>query len=286
MKVIVGKNAGFCYGVENAVNGAHKSLEQYKKIYCLGEIVHNKDVVSELEKKGLETVENIEQVKERTIIRAHGIPKQTYEKAKELNIELVDLTCPSVLRIHKIIEQYNEKGFFIFFIGVHNHPETIGSMSYGEENCALIQTEEEIENAINNLKKSNLKNLLIIAQTTFSLENFKKLSEKISKILEGTAINIEIINSVCNATKIRQEETEELSRNADCMIIIGGKNSSNTKKLYEIACNNCENVFLIENSKELQIDQIQKFETIAIMAGASTPQKSIEQVRLRANGNQ
>ena len=152
-------------------------------------------------------------------------------------------------------------------------------MSYGEENCALIQCEEEIENAITNLQKSNLRNLLIIAQTTFSLEKFKHLSEKIRKLLDGTEINIEIINSVCNATKIRQEETEELAKNADCMIIIGGKNSSNTKKLYEIASKNCPNVFLIENSKELKTEQLQKFETIAIMAGASTPQKSIEQVQ-------
>lgn len=288
MEVIVGKNAGFCYGVERAVDTTKKELENYNGLYCLGELVHNSRVVKDLEDKGLTTVENISECTGKTIIRAHGVSKQIYEKAKKLDVELIDLTCPNVLKIHNVIEEYANNDYFIFLIGSKKHPETIGSYGFAGMYSYIIENEEDIMYAIGCLKNSKKTKLLVVVQTTFSLNKFnefvdiinRSINEKINSEL-GYNIEIEIKNTICNATKLRQEETSELAKNVDCMIIIGGKNSSNTKKLYEMAVKNCENTFLIEDVNELEEykEVICKCEKIGIMAGASTPKEHIEEVR-------
>ncbi len=277
MEIVLGKTAGFCYGVKNAVTNAEEKLKSYKNIYCLGELVHNGEVIKKLENLGMKVVEKIEDSDSRIIIRAHGIAKEIYNKAKKMNIELLDYTCPKVLKIHEIAEEYAKMGYYIFLFGGQNHPESVGTISFCGDNSYLIETKEQIDDAIFNFNKSKMKKLLIIVQTTFSMEKFTEFTEIVKeKISDDT--EIEIKNTICNATKIRQEETEKISKMVDCMIIIGGKNSSNTKKLYDIACKNCENTFIIETKDEIERKQIEKFEKIGIMAGASTPKESIDDV--------
>ena len=275
MEIILGKTAGFCGGVINAVTKTEKSLEIEGKTYCLGELTHNQVVMSDLQGKGLCVVENVSEVPdgETMIIRAHGVPPEVYKEAEAKKIRVVDLTCPKVLKIHKQVEEYIKNGYFLFLTGKKNHPETIGICGYGKDKLILIESMDDIEDAISQMKNKNPGKIAIISQTTFSTEKF----EKIANVLKEKFKNIEINNTICSATKIRQEETEKISKEVQAMIIIGGKNSSNTKKLYEIASKNCENVFLIETKDELDLDQIRNFEKVGIMAGASTPKISIEE---------
>lgn len=277
MEIIIGKTAGFCYGVRNAVTKTEEKLEEYKNINCLGELVHNGEVIKKLENMGLKTIENIEEADKRVIIRAHGIPKETYKKAEELKLQLFDFTCPSVLKTHTIAEEYLKKGYFIFFIGNKKHPETIGTVSFCGDNYFVVENQEDIVEGIKRLQQSKLSKLFVLAQTTFSLEKFNNYIDIIGNKIDKN-INMEFKNTICNATKIRQEETEKLSKEVQCMIIIGGKNSSNTKKLYEIAKANCKDTFIVETKDELNIDELRKFKLFGIMAGASTPDESIDGV--------
>lgn len=273
MQVILGKTAGFCLGVQNAVNKATEELEKQGNIYCLGELVHNKQIINILIQKGMIFINDIEEAKGKTIIRAHGVEKKVYEKAKEKGIEILDLTCPKVLYVHKLAEEYIEKGYYIFFTGEKEHPETIGTVSFCAENYSIIEEEDDIKGAIQNFKKSKNTNVALISQTTFNLEKFNRITNKIKEQIKEE--NLEIKNTICNATRLRQEETASIAKEVDAMIIIGGKHSSNTNKLNDIAKEFCNNVFFIETKEELNLEKINKFEKIGIMAGASTPQKSI-----------
>ena len=277
MKILLGKNISFCYGVKNAIQKTKELLEENKKLFCLGEIVHNKQVINNLEKLGLKIVERIDDADNKIIIRAHGIPKEFYQKAQNLNIDVIDFTCPNVLNIHNIVEDYASRGYYIFLIGMKDHPENIGTISFCGENSRLIETKEEIDEAIKSFKMSNLKKLLITVQTTFSLEKFNTFIEEIKQKIDKD-IELNIKNTICNETKIRQEETYELSKKVQCMIIIGGKNSSNTQKLYEIAKRNCQNAIMIENKDELDVKRIKNFEKVGIMSGASTPEENIDEI--------
>ena len=279
MEVILGKSAGFCYGVKRAVDGAKHELKRVKgkTIYCLGEIVHNKQVIKDLEKKGLVFIEDIKDAKGETIIRAHGIRKEIYKLAKDVKLNLKDFTCPNVLRIHKIAEEHAKRGYYIFLCGSKNHPENIGTLSYCGENVAVIETEDDVPSAIELLKRSSIKKLLVILQTTYSVERFKKIEELIKEHIPEN-IKLIIKNTICRATELRQKETEKKKKKVDYMIIIGGANSSNTKKLYEIGKANCKNCVCIETARELDLDSINKNEKVGIMAGASTPEELIEEV--------
>lgn len=279
MEIIIGKNAGFCYGVKRAVDGAKEELENSTNtIYCLGEIVHNKEVIKDLENKGIEFIENIEKSKGTTIIRAHGVEKDIYEKAKELEINLKDYTCPKVIKIHQIAEEFAKKGFYIMLTGSKKHPENIGTKSYCGDNYYIVENEEELKYAIEDFKKSKIKKLLLISQTTFSVERFSIIQEDLIQ-LTPEKIELVIKNTICAETKIRQKEVEELAKKVNKMIIIGGKNSSNTKKLFEISKKYCNESICIENYKEIDISKFNQNDKIGIMAGASTPQESIEEVK-------
>ena len=278
MEIFVGKTAGFCYGVERAVNGAKEEIRKNKEqIYCLGEIVHNKQVIQSLEKAGIKFIEQIEESKGKTIIRAHGISKKIEEKAKKIGIKLLDYTCPNVLKIHEMAEEYSKNGYYIFLLGNANHPENIGTISCCGKKYDVIENENEVYRALKNFEKSKIKKLLIISQTTYSLEKFYIIEEIIKNELPKN-IQIEIKNTICKATELRQKETQELSKKVDYMIIIGGKNSSNTKKLYEIAKQNCDNTICVETSEEINLEELEENFKIGIMAGASTPKESIEEV--------
>ena len=282
MNIIVGKTAGFCYGVQRAVEGSQKLIKENKnsKIYCLGELVHNKQVIDTLKQDGIEFIEKIEDIKERNskvIIRAHGIEKDIYDKAQKNDIEIIDYTCPNVLRIHRIAEEYEKKGYYIFLTGTEKHPEIIGTISYCGQNFSLITQKEDIEEALEKLKKSNIKKLLVISQTTYSMKKFEEICKTIKEKLPKD-IKILIKNKICLAKELRQKETQKIAKKVDKMIIIGGKNSSNTKKLYEIASEYCKDTICIETKNELDKTQFKNIETTGIMAGASTPQKSIDEV--------
>lgn len=276
MEIIVGETAGFCFGVKNAVTRAKEELEKTKPTYCIGQLVHNNQVISQLEKNGMIFINSIDNAQGKTIIRAHGIPKIEYKKAKERQIELLDLTCPKVIHIHNIAEEYSKKGYYIFLIGQKTHPEIIGTISFCGKNSYIIEKEEEINSALEKFDKSETKKALIIAQTTYSIEKFNKISQTIKQRIKQE--NIEIKNTICNATKQRQEETKELSSRVKVMVIIGSKTSSNSNKLYEISKKYCKETIFIETEEELEIGAIKGKESIGIMAGASTPQKSIEKV--------
>ena len=282
MEIIIGKTAGFCFGVQNAVTKAKEELEK-EKVCCIGELVHNHEVTKDLENHGLTIINNIDDLDDLNmpvIIRSHGETKETYEKAKEKNIKLIDLTCPKVLKIHEIVKEYSNKNFYIFLIGKNTHPEIIATKSYCGNNYSVIEEIEDVEKEFLEFKKSGLTDLLIISQTTYSLEKFEKIVEKIKNIINDEKENINLIvkNTICNATKQRQEETIILSKQVDMMIIIGGKHSSNTLKLYEIAKENSPNSILIETYEELNKEMFFGINRVGIMAGASTPKGSIDLV--------
>ena len=276
MKVIVGKLAGFCGGVTNSVNKSLELLDKYKSMYCLGELVHNKQVVDELESKGITFIEDINEVENgsRVIIRAHGVPVSIYEKAKERNLELFDLTCPKVLAIHDLAKRLVSEGNYIVLVAQKDHPEAIGTISFCGEYSTIVECVEDVDNLRSLFSDSKLDKLAIICQTTFSVKKFKEICDEISKVID----NVEVHDTICNATSMRQQETEEISRSVDAMIIIGGANSSNTKKLYEIAKNNNDNTFIVQTVDELKDKDFSKYEHIGVMAGASTPKKSIDEV--------
>ena len=277
MEIIIGKLAGFCPGVENTIKKAREILKSKDKVYCLGEIVHNKQVVEELEKQGMITVENLEEIPENSsvIFRAHGEPEYKYEIAKNRNLEVHDLTCGKVIAIHKKVQKEKEDSFIII-LGKKNHPEVLGTKGFAGENSYVVETEDDILDAYMEYEKTEIGRVYVVAQTTISSSYFDILAEEIEKnFIEADVV---IDKTICNATEIRQKETKEMSKKIKTMIIIGGKNSSNTKELAKIAEENCDNIYLIETVKEINDIDFSGIKEIGIMAGASTPKESIEEV--------
>ncbi len=278
MKVIIGKTAGFCPGVRNAVEKAKESLKKEDKIYCLGEIVHNKHVIQTLEKSGMITVENIDEIpnNSKVIFRSHGEPKIRYDIANEKKLEIIDLTCGNVKSVHFKVEREKESSFIII-IGKKNHPEIIGTKGYAGDNSYVIETEDDILDAYIEYEKTNLGRVYVVSQTTFSSMKFDELVKEI----ETNFIEADIIvdKTICNATETKQKDTREIAKKADVVVVIGGRNSANTKELIKIAKEECKNVYGIENVKELENENFSKISEVAITAGASTPSEVIEEVK-------
>lgn len=274
MKIIIGETAGFCFGVKNAVTKTIEELDKKEEVYCLGELVHNKQVTEELISKGAIFINNIEEAKNKVIIRAHGVPQEVYEIAKKRQIELKDLTCPKVIAIHKLAIKYSSENYFIFLAGQREHPETIGTISFCGKAATIVENVEDVKNAVEEFKKTKKEHAVLLAQTTISLEKFNGISKELKKYIK----NIEIQNTICTSTKQRQNETETIAKEVECMLIVGGKHSSNSNKLFEIAKENCNNVFFVETKNELQLEKIKKFKNIGITAGASTPKKSVTDI--------
>lgn len=275
MEIIIGKNAGFCYGVQRAVNNALEEVKK-NKTYCLGEIVHNQNVINKLENSGLCFINTIEQAKGNTIIRAHGVPKDIYEKAEKINIKLIDLTCPSVLKIQNLADEYSNKGYFIIIVGKANHPEVIGIESRAGSEYSIIDNKSDLSKLLN--KINNKKKILLISQTTHSSKKFDEIVKELKNSINHDVV-LEIKKTICPSTEIRQKETEEIAKKVDLMIIIGDKRSSNTNKLYEIACKFCNKVIFISNENELDLKSIKDIDSIGIMAGASTPIEDIIKIK-------
>ena len=277
MEVVVGKLAGFCKGVEFAVENAEKNLNG-EKVYCLGELVHNRQVVENLEEKGMITVECIDEIPDGStvIFRAHGEPKSIYEKAEKKNLKIIDLTCGNVKRIHQKVEKESERSFIII-LGKKNHPEVIGTKGFAGENSFVIETEDDILDAYIEFEKTNLESVYVVAQTTFS----SKLFDELSKEIETNFIEVDVIidKTICMATESRQKEVDKMSNIFHNMVIIGGKNSSNTKELVKLAEKKCENVYAVQTVEDLKQIDFKGIDKVGIMAGASTPKSSINEVK-------
>lgn len=269
MEVIVGKTAGFCYGVKRAVDESLKLASE--KVYCLGDIVNNKNVVNDLSNKGIIFINDINDSKGKTIIRAHGVSKEIYDIAKEKNIELVDLTCPSVLKIHKIVDDYDSQDYYILITGKKDHPEIIGIKSHARR-YSIIYNIEDIDGSISNIRKDD--KVLLISQTTYNSGKFDEIAE----ILKKKINDLEVKKTICPSTNIRQEETISIAKEVDLMIIIGDKNSSNTSKLYDVASKYCNNVIFVMDANDLDTSILKSMSKVGVMAGASTPQSDIEKI--------
>ena len=277
MEVRLAKSAGFCFGVNKAMEKVYEQIDKANgtKIYTYGPIIHNEEVVKDLESKGvivLPDTEALRQVQEGTIIiRSHGVTKEIYNIIDEKGLECVDATCPFVKRIHNIVQKESSKGKHIIIVGDPKHPEVEGIMSWCDGPMTILETEEEAEAVA--LPKGT--EICIVSQTTF---NYNKFQHMVA-ILQKKGYNDSVVNTICNATEERQTEAKEIASQADVMIVIGGKHSSNTRKLYEICSKECANTYFIQTLDDLHLELPKSVGLVGITAGASTPNKLIEEVQ-------
>ncbi len=273
MEIILDENAGFCFGVKKAVDKAFKEADNKhdRKIYTYGPLIHNNQVITKLKELGIQSVNEIEELNDsdsELIIRSHGIAEEKYRVFEEKGFKYIDCTCPYVSAIHKKVKDYYQKGYKIFIVGDKDHPEVIGTNGWCEYSAHILDDEKVVD------KLPIYDKICLVAQTTITKRNWDSVVDAIQKKYK----NAIIFNTICSATEKRQESAEQLSKNVDCMIIIGSKESSNTNKLYHICKNNCENAYHIENAEEMPIDALKKFRKIGITAGASTPDWVIKEV--------
>ena len=276
MEITVAKSAGFCFGVQRAVDSVYKELEENSgKICTFGPIIHNEQVVEDLNKRGIEVIDTVEQLKEikegTVVIRSHGVAKEIYDILEQQKLKMVDATCPFVKKIHNIVLDESNNGKTIIIIGNDNHPEVEGIKGWVNGEVIVINKEEQIEK----LSLPEQTKACIVSQTTFNHNKFKYLVE----IIRKKGYDITVVNTICNATHVRQVEARKISSKVDGMIVIGGKNSSNTQKLYDICRNECENTFYVQTVKDLNLHELKSLKSIGITAGASTPKNIIEEVR-------
>jgi 4-hydroxy-3-methylbut-2-enyl diphosphate reductase len=274
LEIILAKTAGFCFGVNRAIEMALDCAQKNKDahIYSLGHIIHNKQVVEELSNKGIKVVEDIKEAKECDIliIRAHGVGPEIYEQIKLKNLQMIDTTCPFVKKIHDKVVEFGNEGRSVVIVGDKEHPEVIGIKGWNK-NAVVINSEQEAEE----IKGS--KDLAVAAQTTLSKEKW----QSICRILEENNPECKICNTICNATSERQDEAVQIAKKADVMVVIGDTKSSNTKKLYEISKKICDKTFLIENARQFDMKVLEGQNIIGITAGASTPDSIIKEVVLK-----
>lgn len=277
MELIVGKYAGMCEGVNYAVKKAKEIVKENKKIYCLGELVHNSQVISELEKDGMITVQDIEEIPNdsKVIFRTHGVPKEIYEKANKKGLEIYDLTCGNVRAIHMKVEKEKRKSFIII-VGNANHPEVIGIKGFAGANSYVIEDADEILDAYIEYEKTKMEYVYVVSQTTFSSKKFDTIANELKENFAETIVIVD--KTICSATDKRQDETREISKKATNTVIIGGKNSSNTQKLLEIAKENCKKVYFAQTQKDLKEIDFANEEKVGIMAGASTPKEVVDDI--------
>ena len=278
MKVELAKTAGFCFGVKRAVDTVYEQIALHKgeKIYTYGPIIHNEEVIKDLKWHGVEVVDSEEELEALTegvvIIRSHGVPKRICDMLERKEVDCVDATCPFVKKIHRIVAEESAKGSHIVIIGNSEHPEVEGIRGWSESPVTVIQTPEDAKSFF--LPNQSQK-VCIVSQTTFNYNKFKDLVE----IIEKKGYDIIVLNTICNATKERQEEARKIAESVDAMIVIGDKRSSNTQKLFEICRNACLNTYYIQTLGDLNMNQLGSVETVGITAGASTPNKIIEEVQ-------
>ena len=278
MQVKVAKSAGFCFGVQRAVDTVYEQAEKgVRPIYTYGPIIHNEVVVEDLKEKGVEVLNSLEELKKvekgTIIIRSHGVGREIYELIREKGLDCVDATCPFVKKIHKIVDKESAAGKEIIIIGNDKHPEVEGIKGWCRTKAYVIESAEQAEE----LCASETVPLCIVSQTTFNYKKFKDLVE----ILDKKRYDRIVVNTICNATEERQTEARRIAEEVDVMIVIGGSHSSNTQKLFEICRKECETTYYIQTVHDLDLDVLQSTGLVGITAGASTPKKIIEEVQTR-----
>ena len=278
MQVTVAKSAGFCFGVQRAVDTVYEQVEKgVRPIYTYGPIIHNEVVVQDLEEKGvrvLEGKEDLEQLTEGTvIIRSHGVGKEIYDLISAKGLNCVDATCPFVKKIHRTVEKESAAGRQIIIIGNDNHPEVEGIKGWCHSPALVIESAEQAEA----LTVPEETKVCIVSKTTFNYKKFKDLVE----ILDKKRYDRIVVNTICNATEERQTEARQIAGKVNAMIVIGGSHSSNTQKLFEICRKECENTYYIQTVHDLDLEVLRSTGLVGITAGASTPKKIIEEVQKR-----
>ena len=281
MKVKTAKTAGFCFGVKRAVDKVYELIENgVSPIYTLGPIIHNEEVVSDFEKKGVTVIseEDIPKLREGTVvIRSHGVGRRIYDMLKTAGISFIDVTCPFVLKIHRIVERESRAGKQIIIFGDPSHPEVKGICGWCEGSCTVLRNREDAENFVPDPGRIPC----IVSQTTFNYNKFKELVEILcKKRYDNNVLNIDnILNTICNATEEQQKEAQSIAGEVDTMLVIGGRHSSNTQKLFEICKEECENTYYIQTPVDLDSEMFHHSSYVGITAGASTPKKIIEEVQ-------
>ena len=277
MEINVAKSAGFCFGVKRAVEMVYNEIGNSDNIYTYGPIIHNEEVVKDLENKGVKVVlegDDLSKLEKGTIIiRSHGVGRKTYELLEGYGFKIVDATCPFVKKIHNIVKEASEEGNQVVVIGNRNHPEVIGIIEWCSDDKPAIIV-ENTEEAMNFSVGENEK-IYIVSQTTFNLNKFNELVE----IFKEKGYYINVVNTICNATEVRQTEAKQIAQNSDAVIVIGGLSSSNTQKLYEICRRECDNTQYIQTLNDLDVDSLRDVKRVGITAGASTPNNIIEEVQ-------
>ncbi len=275
MEVILAQNAGFCFGVQRAVEKVYEQTGLGKKIYTYGPIIHNEEVVRDLGERGVTVIESPEELEALSggtvVIRSHGVPRSIYEIMRRKGLECVDATCPFVKRIHNTVEKESENGKRIIIIGNEGHPEVEGIMGWSKTPAVVIESAREAENFV----PLEGEKLCIVSQTTFNYNKFKELVE----IFEKKGYNVTVVNTICNATEERQTQARRIAAMVDAMIVIGGKHSSNTRKLYEICKEKCVSTHFIQTLEDLHLELPKTAALVGITAGASTPNYIIEEVQ-------
>ena len=276
MKITKAETAGFCFGVNRAVNMVYDLLEEGKKVCTLGPIIHNPQLVAELEGRGVRIVSSPEEVKEgeTLVIRSHGVEKAVYDKAYNLGVDVADATCPFVAKIHKIVAENSAKGAITIIAGDKDHQEVKGIIGHCVGEYFVVASEEELDVVLENEKKISENDLILVSQTTFNAQIWGKLQKKLKKLYT----NAKIFDTICNATSLRQSEADKLSKLSDAIVVIGGRHSSNTAKLHSVCKQNCDKTYLIETASELCFDDLKDCHNIGVVAGASTPAGIIKEV--------
>jgi 4-hydroxy-3-methylbut-2-enyl diphosphate reductase len=275
-KITVAKSAGFCFGVDRAVKMVYGELEKNQRVATLGPIIHNNDVVTDMKSKGARIIESVDELEkdELVVIRSHGVGRAVYEQIEKSGNRMVDATCPFVARIHKIVSEKAAEGYFVLIAGDATHPEVQGIVGHCDENCLVFKDKTELKSFFEKKYKNLQKKLAIVAQTTYNIVVW----EECLKIIPKDDPDIVIFDTICNATEARQSDAEKLSKEADLMIVVGGRHSSNTVKLYDVCSKNCR-TYHIENGDELHALNLPSAEHIGITAGASTPAYIIKEVQ-------
>ena len=275
-KVTVAESAGFCFGVDRAVKMVYSELEKNTKVATLGPIIHNQDVVNDMKAKGARIINSVDELEsdETVVIRSHGVGREIYEQIAAKGNRMLDATCPFVSRIHKIAAEKTKQGYFVLIAGDASHPEVQGIVGHCDENCLVFKDDFELKDFFEKKFKNLKKQLAIVAQTTYNIVVWDECLNVIPK----DDPDIEISDTICNATDTRQSDAAELAKASDIMLVVGGRHSSNTVKLYEVCSRYCK-TYHIENSDELRSLKLPDAEKIGITAGASTPAYIIKEVQ-------
>ena len=275
MDIKLAEHTGFCFGVRRAVDTVYEQVKTGKNIYTYGPIVNNEEVVRELGGMGVQVLESREELEKldagSVIIRAHGVSEEIYRLIEEKGLECIDATCPFVKRIHRIVEQESSEGSHIVVIGNAGHPEVEGIVGWCRGDVTVLEEPEDADKFVPPLGKK----ICVVAQTTYNYNKFHYIVE----IFEKKGYNSSTVNTICNATEERQRAARKLAAEADVMIVIGGRHSSNTRKLYDICREECADTYYIQTLDDLHLELPKAVRLVGITAGASTPNKLIEEVQ-------